>query len=75
MLAAERLPASEFIRRKLWGTDTPPGDPYSAGLREVPGPVSEPEIPDRSLYVAAADARALQIAGLAAPRGVWEIDR
>ncbi|KAA8895357.1 ribosomal subunit 39S-domain-containing protein [Sphaerosporella brunnea] len=50
----------ERLRRKLWGTETPPGstDPYHKPAG----------------YVEATDARGLQILGLDTPLGVWEID-
>ncbi|KAF8250993.1 hypothetical protein K440DRAFT_659208 [Wilcoxina mikolae CBS 423.85] len=72
--ASERLPIQERIRRRLWGSDTPPGpeDPYSRRVAPVEK-VAEDEV-DRSNYVEAIDARGLPILGLDEPSGTWEVD-
>ncbi|KAF8535967.1 ribosomal subunit 39S-domain-containing protein [Trichophaea hybrida] len=72
--ASERLPIQERIRRRLWGSDRPPGpeDPYSRRVAPVEK-VAEDEV-DRSNYVEAIDARGLPILGLDEPSGTWEVD-
>ena len=73
-LATERRPFWERVRRKLWGTDSPPGpeDPY----RRLPEqPVIEDDDIDRSKYVQAIDGRSLPIVGLDQPLAGWEVPR
>jgi hypothetical protein len=70
-LATEALPIQERIRRKLWGSDAPPGpqDPY---IGEPPAP---PVKVDRSNYVEATDARGLPIVAVKEKFARWEVDR
>jgi hypothetical protein len=73
--ATERLSLPERLRRKLWGTDAPPGsaDPYTK-KPAVAEEVSYDGI-DRSSYIEATDARGLPIVGLDQQSGVWEFER
>ena len=70
-LATENLPIQERIRRKLWGSDAPPGpqDPYTGGLPAPPVKV------DKSNYVEATDARGLPIVAVKEMFARWEVDR
>jgi hypothetical protein len=66
---------AEKLRRKLWGTDAPPGstDPYTK-KPAAEGETAVAQTVDRPGYVEATDGRGLPIAGLEEPMGVWEID-
>lgn len=65
----------ERIRRKLWGTEKPPGpeDPYSTETAVAVAPTPEELL--AANYVPAIDGRELFIVGVEDPLGVWEIDR
>ncbi|KAG0125018.1 hypothetical protein HOY82DRAFT_673305 [Tuber indicum] len=70
------LPLQEVFRRKIWGTDEPPGAPGTPPPAPQIPVVEDPtkgEDPQREGYIEESDGRALPVVGLAPGLTEWDV--